>query len=316
MRNPLPAPVQLLRVFGPLVMAGLLGACTLLIPENPSTPRYNSVLGPPRAPQKNPGGSPGADLSPRPTAPVVQQATAFPPVDSATQVRAQEILAADVPPPVGMADMGRRMPSENQGDAMQMAASDYPSLHSVPPAPPTGTPDSDAARLARIRAQLEADQRAADAAKARLATDAAAEPSLLNTPPIQPVPGPQSMSRPAAGGSIALPPPPPPLAQAGGTAWDRNPAMAGSPPPSFAAAPMSAPAMEPIVLRPPSAAASPGLGYASPAPAAAPAPAMAPAMAGGFNPMAGTEPITLRPPTSYAGGTAYLPNSRYSTRRN
>lgn len=82
---------------------------------------------------------------------------------------------------------------------------------------------------------------------------------------------------------------------------------------------MNAPAMEPIVLRAPQTTPmpAPSFSYASsPVPASPPVQNMAPAMAGGFNPMAGAEPITLRAPTSYAGGTAYLPNSRYSTRRN
>lgn len=291
-----------------VVACTALGACNLIIPENPSTPRYNTVVGEVRKPEQNPGGSPARRAAPARMAP---QSAAFPPVDPATEARAQEIMASDVPPPMMAAPAmaGRQMPVENNGT--QMAASDYPNLHQIPATAPE--PDA-AARLARVRAQLEADRAAAGNDARRLATDAAAEPSLLNEPvpaPITPM-APQSSYTPPAPGMIALPPPPPPLAQSAGTAWDRSAA-----PMAVASAPMSSPPLEPIVLRAPGASVpndpSP-FGYS--APAAAPAPSMSPAMAGGFNPMAGTEPITLRPPTTFAGSTSYLPNSRYATRRN
>ncbi len=323
--------VRISRIAAPLTLAVLfLPACSLLIPENPSAPRYNSVLGPPRAPQLNPDRGPGPQSqAPAPMRITETTAMNFPPVDAQTQSRAQEIMASDVPPPAALpvsdqAPLARRMPEEN----MTVAQSSYPDLHSIPPTPPAGEEE----RLSRIRAQLEADRMAAGAAKNKLAADAAAEPSLLNEMPsiqaIPPVnrtpmpaaPMPQSqapaMSAPATTASntsyIALPPPLPPMGQS---------PMAPAPV-SVAAAPtlQSAP-LEPIMLRPPSGANEAAIA-ATPAFAPTPAPAttapvaMAPAMAGGFNPMAGSAPINLRAPTSFAGGTEYLPNSRYSTRRN
>lgn len=316
MRIYLPSTAPVLRLVGPLLLALSLSACNLLIPENPSAARYNKVLGAPRAPELNPGNASGGER--RSQAPLRGPETAqapqaaFPPVSPETEMRAQEIVAADVPPPPGAAPL-RQMPNENQAPPMQMAGN-YPDLTTVPPTPPMGA-ESDAARLARVRAQLEADRAEAAGAKARLATDAAAEPSLLNEPmpaPITPAPmPPQSYNTPPNAGYIAqLPPPPPPMNQSAGTAWDRSASPIA--PPVVASA---APAMEPIVLRPPTAAASapaaPNFGYSAPVQASN----MAPAMQGGFNPMAGGDPIVLRAPTSYAGGTNYLPESRYTARR-
>ncbi len=316
MRTFHPVSAQIPRFFGPLLLAVTLCSCNLLIPENPSSPRYNSVLGQPRTPQLNPAGGPGPSSN---AAPMMQQAeapevnaTAFPPVDPATEARAREIMASDVPPPPMAAPQqnARQMPLENQ-PGMQVAGN-YPELNNVPATPPMGA-NGDAARLARVRAQLEAERNGADAARNQLATDAAAEPSLLDAPMPQAPLSPQSSIGNGPGYIAQLPPPPPPLAQAGGTTWDRNP--------SIASAPLSAPSaqtasVEPILLRAPGAQAqpAPSFGFASAAPA--PEMSMAPAMAGGFNPMAGSEPITLRAPTNYAGGTSYLPDSRYATRRN
>lgn len=311
MRNHSLIPVPLPRILGPLLLAVSLCSCNLLIPENPSAPRYNSVLGGPRKPMLNPGANNGASMqapvreeAPRKTAAMMATEAQFPPVAPETEMRAQEIMASDVPPPVGQ----RAMPMENAQPGMQVAQSNYPNLNNVPPTPATGTPDSAEARLARVRAQLEAERMGVDYERQRLATDAAAEPSLLNEPvPVMPpmgAPMPPQSSMMTPNGMVALPPPPP-LAQSAGTAWAAN-------------APATAPAMEPIVLRPPvaQAAPSPNISYANPGPMPSMSPAMAPAMSGGFNPMAGTEPINLRAPTSYAGSTSYLPNSRYSTRRN
>lgn len=329
MRNSSRKNVQIPRCLGALAMAATLCSCTLFIPENQSSPRYNTVVGAPRTPQLNPsGGGVGSNYvapqSQLKKAPEVQ-AAAFPPVDAVTDARAREIMAADVPPPVAQANM-RQTPIENQ-PGMQLAAN-YPDLHSIPPTPTTGV-DGDAARLARVRAQLEAERNNADAARTQLSTDAAAEPSLLNEPgvvpppmPINSAPLPPQSSNTAYPSVIAqLPPPPPPITQSSGTAWDRAAPMSSTPPPYVAAAPTIAPAMEPIILRAPGSnaepAAAPRLAYSAPAPAAPVAgAAMAPAMSGGFNPMANGDAIVLRAPTSYAGGTAYLPNSRYATRRN
>jgi hypothetical protein len=295
-----------------------LPACSLLIPENPSTPRYNSVLGAPRAPELNPAAA--RSMSPTSSA-APANAPSFPPVDPATEARAAQIMAAQSAAPtesVAVSDLGsaRQRPSEN-GQPM-MVAGNYPDLHSVPPKPT----DNAQARLDKVRAELEAERTGADNARAKLSSDAAAEPSLIGTvPPPEPVNvapvAPPPGTGPQSSGYIALPPPPPPLASSAGTPWDRSapPQIASAPIGGVAPALSANAAMEPIILRPPAGMAS---AQASPftRPAAAPMaaqPAMAPALSGGFNPMADAAP-SLRAPTSYASG--YLPPSRYTTRRN
>jgi hypothetical protein len=293
---------QIPRYLGCFALAVTLCSCNLLIPENPSAPRYNSVLGGPRAPALNPAGSGAsgagnaAPASPATGLTALTPASAAAPVAAMAKAPGDEIVAADVPPPAPLADQqARRVPVENQLGA-QLAAN-YPDLGAIPPTPPLGD-QGDAARLARIRAQLEADSRDAAAARNQLNRDAAAEPSLLNAPVpvVPPVPSPSMPPQSSVGnapGYIAQLPPPPPSPQ--------NIAGAG---------------LEPIVLRAPGS--STPATQSARASVAAPAEgsALAPAMAGGFNPMAGSEPILLRAPTSYAGGTSYLPDSRYATRRN
>lgn len=336
MRKPLHSRSVSVRILSLVLMAASLPACSLLIPENPSAPRYNDVLGGPRRPALNPGGD-AASAGPRAKAD-------FPPVDPSTEARARDIMASDVPPPAAMAAPmtpvataqpapatgGRQVPVEN----MTVASSNYPDLHTVPSPPPAGTDT----RMDAVRQQLEIERNAANGAATRLQGDAAAEPSLIgvplpepvraspnavpvNTMPVvptpvpaaepQPIGVPQSSNNPAptANGYIALPPPPPPL-NAGGSA----PTSTAFAIPTANPAPIGNAPMEPITLRAPTgnvASAAPvALNYGAPSQAAPMAPS-----ASGFNPMDGAAPITLRAPTSYASGGNYLPPSRYATRR-
>ncbi len=316
------------------VMVSLLtSGCALLIPENPSSPRYNKVVGERRVPQENrksmqgvgPQSSMAAPVAPVAQAPIVEQqmpidtspaiapapapiaSMDLPPVDPMTQRIAAERLSAE----------GRSIPSEN----IQTASSDYPQLNQVPPAPARSGPDSDAERLRMVREQLERDRAAATSTTQQVRDAAAREPSMLGPngtvpapEPIMsapvPAPAPQSFNAPVSvpsdvRGNIALLPPPP--------VFNAPAPMAASAPAPIQmdALPMSAPApqmntaaMEPIVLRPPV--------VATPAPAFVPTPAPAapafrsmPAATGSFDPMAGAN-------TSYAASSSgYLPASRY-----
>ena len=292
-------------------MACTMSACALLIPENPSTPRYNDVLGGPRAPKLNPASAGRSSMAPAPVR--QQQASLHAPTVAAAPVPVQEIVSVDTSPPTGantptglIAEVPasvRAVPAGNQ-DPIQMAAG-YPDLHSIPPTPTVGA-GGDAERLARVRAQLEAERNGADAERQRLSTDAAAEPSLLGTPlpePVRPAaPAPQSAA-PAVGAIAQLPPPPPPIGQSAGTPWDRSAPMEVTSAPQVAAVP--GPGLEPIVLRAPTGIETPIYGNG----------AMGEPPPSGFAQLPPTDAITLRPPVSVAGG-AYLPDSRYAARRN
>lgn len=107
-----------------LVCLVFISGCRYLIPEDPSAPRYNSVLGGKRAPEKNDetmhrpimGTNPLAAVEPVPTAPVyaanamppttMMEAPSYPPVSAQTEAIAEQRLqppanyeAAYVPPP-------------------------------------------------------------------------------------------------------------------------------------------------------------------------------------------------------------------------
>ena len=284
----------LARLLPSLALAFVLCSCSLLIPENPSAPRYNSVLGGPRRPELNPTASGGDSQSMNhhaaPAADPSQQA--YEPTSFAAP--ADQITSNEVPPPAAMVTSqspysGRQMPAENQ------YAGNYPALQSVPP---SNTDPKEVGRLNAIRSQLESDRDAAAADKAKLNNDAISEPSLIGTQPPSPVSQPQSMLTPS--GSVALPPPPPPLA----SSPNYNP-MA-----SYRSVPVQNASLEPIVLHPPSANSTPlpppQLSYTPslPLPAGNNTQAMAPATSDGFNPMAGSG--------AYASNGSYLPDSRYA----
>ncbi len=284
------------RILGCLALAASLCSCSLLIPENPSAPRYNKVLGAPRKPELNPSASGGDGQSMNHTTPTTPVAQNDPmPVGVDAQPHSSDIIANDVPPPVAQAPLqnDRQMPAENGSMTLAAGGGTYPTLTQAPPSP---TDPQAIGRLNAIRTQLEGDRAAANADKDRLSNDVNAEPSLIGTTPPAPInASPQSMMTP--NGAVALPPPPPPLMQANAA-------------PSFAAPVYNAngAALEPITLHPPGTASTalppPQLSYTPTLPTAN-VQAMAPASTDGFNPMASSG--------TYASN-GYLPDSRYAHR--
>ncbi len=164
------------RWFTAALLGGTLSACAYIIPPSPNEPRNNTVQGEIRKPINNPTSSgkrsaltPDELPNAAPVAPVKQ--AALPPVDNATQQRAEAIIQ----------NSDRRMPVENA--QFQVSSNGYPPIHSVPPMPVTTGPDSAQSQLNATKAELEADRSNAVAATETLAKDAAAEPSMLSELP-------------------------------------------------------------------------------------------------------------------------------------
>lgn len=170
-----------------LALCSALVGCGYFIPPDKSVPRYNSVNGDARRPELNPAPgqapvpTPESDASPALTGmPQVAQAPAMPPmpaypaVSPETQARADAMMANPAPAPIASSEsIARRVPEENA----TASNNSYPPLNSVPPA---SSVDHDAAaRLARVRAQLEQERNSANTDKNQLVRDAAAEPSLM-----------------------------------------------------------------------------------------------------------------------------------------
>ncbi len=294
-----------------LLLTVSLGGCSYLIPPNPSSPRYNTVVGERHAPALNAQSATGA---PTETAAVTPpDAPNFPPVDDATRIRAQqEMTAAQPVDAVSSAPLpsptanGRVVPVENAAPTVTVAENTtYPSLASVPPRPVISGDESDAARLARIRSALEADRASANTARDQLAHDAAQEPSMQplpeatgTVPPPAPVsvapvapppaatpspsftPAPQSSNVPAPNSIAPVPtpvfPPPPPPSNMSALPPAVIPAQSAAIRTPVANATFSTPAVTPV------AAVAPAPVF-QPMPSAPPAPAVA--------------PIVLRPPT-------------------
>lgn len=337
-------------------MASLwLASCAFLIPEDESTPRYNTVVGEPRRPQLNSHvGAPAAMAAP---VPVVQQsASPLPPVDPAVQREAQQRM-----------QLAQATPQESEGffdglafwrsgaepDASMRTVPEenraYPELHAVPPRPALAGPDAAATRLNATRSELENSRGAVNAAGQQLHRDAASEPSLLNEPrptvPVVPAPEPISSApvpppgmaaaspvavpfpdavapaTPLAGTIAMLPPPPPVFAVQPAPAAPAPIAMAAAPAaPAVTYFPPQAPAASaPAGMEPivlrPPVAAAPPAFVPTPAPMAAAPQPMAPAISGGFDPMADAAPRASYASVGRAPSTGYLPASRYTGRR-
>lgn len=286
--------------------------CALFIPDNPSEPRYNKVVGERHAPlenQRSMRGAQGASMAapvdavqeqsmmvtppppesaqpmavPTPTAAVAPApepvtAMSLPPVDANTQRLAQSQIQQDS----GLqAAAARSMPEENR----QYASSEYPVLNNVPPTPPRPS----TAQMNAMRTQLEQDRASAMQAKDQLSRDAAAEPSMLNnlSPAVTVPPADAIRSTPIGQPGMA------PL-----------PAAQPAPVPAITPMPQAAPAMPPQSSLPPppaplaSTAMPPAM---APMPmASAPAPiqmdAMPMATAAAAPATGGLEPIQLRAP--------------------
>ena len=173
------------------LLAGL-SACTYLIPDDPSQPRYNIVLGEKHRPLNNhTDAPPPGQVSMTPFSQSVEvpqpvqmaQNTAnpslppLPPVDDATRARADQILGA-APPPAQSTMNERRRPVENPP-----LESEAPSISSVPPRPVYSASENLQSRMDDTRRDLEQDRARAQVEKSRLASEAAAEPSMLTGRP-------------------------------------------------------------------------------------------------------------------------------------
>ncbi|MFZ4541521.1 MAG: hypothetical protein ACOYNL_06890 [Rickettsiales bacterium] len=176
----------------PFSIALLLSSCAYLIPPDTNEPRHNTVLGAPHKPQLNVttiGVGPQSNNTVRDTMQVAPQQVAameraapvtavtrsdlpnLPPVDPSTRAQAEREMASV---------SERRIPMENQ---FQVAANDYPDLHSVPARPTLNGPGSTQSRLIETKSYLEQDRTQSEISKAALSRDAAAEPSMLSELP-------------------------------------------------------------------------------------------------------------------------------------
>lgn len=320
-------------IFMLLVATFSAGGCAFLIPDNPSTPRYNSVIGERRVPKENMGmlkngGAPAMSPGMPMTAPEpMVQATPLPPVAAAPSTGAPEPIMAL--PPVDaqtqriadarLADearqQGRSVPAEN----MQLASSDYPILSDVPPAPPVSGDASAAERLGNVRRELEQQRVVSEQAKTQLERDAAAEPSMLSD-----LPSPASSAAPTPTPTMNVPaspvhrgiadlPPPPPLSAAPAPVPAMVPGAGAQAPIPMDQLPMGQaappPASAPIALT----AVPPPMQTA----ALAPIQLRPPGSAGqGFDPISanGSSPRTMSYAASQPVGN-FLPTSRYAYRR-
>jgi hypothetical protein len=333
------------RLYPILILPLALASCAYFIPENPNTPRYNQVMGERHPPQENIGSMRAGQQSasapvepiyaePIATAPVTgpddgyQPPAGLPPVDAQTKAIAQQRMQTAqnestvidrINPWSSGAQPGeqRMVPMENQPAVNN---GDYPVLNEVPPAPSSS---ADAARLAKVRQQLEHDRLQSEVTTTKTLRDAQSDPSML-----APMPEPTSSTVPAPDPVSSAPLPPPINMDSYNTAPVNVPPMnqvrsiASLPPPPaplMAASPVAnasaqSASIEPILLRQP----APIMAPEPPAYSLNPPPpspvAMVPA-SGSFDPMAGAPPITLKPPTQQASAQAYLPPSRYSYRR-
>lgn len=321
----------------PLVSLLLAPGCALLIPDNPSTPRYNTVMGERHMPELNPRGAMGPQSrasTPEMTPPAPRQAAIAPaavPAVAAAPAPAP-VVAMDLPPVSPQTqqiaqqriEAARSVPEEN----IQLASGDYPLLNDVPRTAPATGDAAAAAQLEKVRLQLEVDRNAASATTRQVKDEAAAEPSMLSDlpPTSKKAPAPAAIeSTPIAPPAPAAAPKAPALPPTG--MMERAPVppsrIAELPPPPAPMVAANAPiAMDALPMgeaRIPVAATTP----AAPPMAAdglppiqlkAPLPAMASADTS-FNPMQGAAPITLTPPQSRTATGTFLPTSRYAYRR-
>lgn len=332
MRFP-PAVYGLIPVLCLLLLAP---GCALLIPDNPSEPRYNKVVGERHMPEMNPRGTVGPQSSVAPvpvamaapspeitaaplatpaaaTPPSATPAMALPPVSAQTRQIAQQRI-----------DAARSIPEEN----IQLASGDYPLLNDVPRTAPATGDAAAAAQLEKVRVQLEGERANASATTREVKAEAAAEPSMLSDlpPTSTKAPAPKAIpSKPIAPPAPALQPATLPSSQLQRAPVPEASRITQLPPPpaplDAAHAPIAMDAMPMGEARVPVASAAP-----APAPAAmasdglppiqlkAPLPPMASADTS-FDPMQGASGITLTPPKSRALSGTFLPSSRYAYRR-
>lgn len=291
-----------------------LSACSYLIPPNPSAPRYNEVVGERHVPLLNAQSAAGMASD---NSNLSANAAGFPPVDQTVRVQAEQEMAAasqpvtpvtSAPLPAPMSD-ARMVPVENQtvqaAPSFNVAGNHYPNLADVPPRPVITGDDSEAARLANVRAALEADRANANNAREQLAHDVAAEPSMLPPESTGTVPPPAPVSvAPVAPPAATMPAAPMPSFTPAPQSSNAPATIAPVPTPVFAPPPppSNMSALPPAVIRPVStpmvtanvsAPSAPSFSFA-PAPAVTAVPP-APIVSASIAPPA-PAPIVLRPP--------------------
>ena len=302
---------------GSFLALSVLAGCAYFIPQSTNAPRYNSVEGERRAPQlnnvssaprtdprsiSNPSFQPQSSVPAQPVTPVAPVVKEPPFVENTNPPLRSEPPAPtpvaetyswwnpmgwfveDVPP---AATSARKVPPQNGA----MEAQGYPQLQDTPTSPFTPAQTD---QLNATRSDLEAERTAADRRASQLATDAAAEPSLLAPQPaVPPVP------------SVVRPEPSTGDASIAATPKVVNPAPQGY---SIPALESSVLAQEPIQLRPPKGAGVPATTSGG---QSASASAMNPTTSG-FDPMSGAEMAPVaKPPSGLYPGSGYLPPSRY-----
>ncbi len=302
---------------GSLLALSTLASCAYFIPQSTNVPRYNTVEGERRAPQLNSiSTAPRSDprkindpaFQPQSSVPAQTMTPTAPVVKEQTFVETTNAAPRSVPPkptpvvetyswwnPMGWFDgeaspaaaPARQVPPQNAA----IEAQGYPQLQDTPTSPFTPAQTN---QMNATRSDLEAERTAADRRASQLATDAAAEPSLL---------APQSAAPLAP--SVVRPDPSTGDASIAATPKVVNPPLRGD---SIPASESSTVTLEPIQLRPPS---GNGVPATTSGGQSASASAMNPTISG-FDPMSGAEAAPVaKSPTSLYPGTGYLPASRY-----
>lgn len=326
---------QLAQFLALTALTSIISGCAYIIPEDPNQPRNNKVIGDTHRPQLNNAVGPQSMNKPRvaPQQMAQVQVNDLPPVDAATQARAQQVMASNAGLP-----SDRRVPVENaqfQNGQFQVAAAEYPPINSVPERPIMYGPGSTQERLNAVQSDLQHRRDDAAAEKEALARDAAAEPSMLSAlpktdgvvPPSDPVnvapvvpqtaplpaavvPAPQQLRPVVKPSSMAAPLPP--VANAA-PACIPVAAVAPRPVPQKLEPIVLKAPLEPIVLTPPPA-------EEAVAPVTVPAPKPVAAVAkprSDFDPMAvaANAPAARAASAASYASNAYLAPSRYSDHR-
>lgn len=341
-----------LRFAGSLLLLASVSGCTYLIPDDQSSPRYNTVVGERHKPERNsdrpvrtPETPEAMNMSvPEPVAapvtlvsssdlPPSGNPVSLPPVDPAVKAKAEQQMSASSDAALVISSPNaRKVPTENK--EFQVADNSGAGLLNVPPHPVNVGENSPSARLSNARMDLEQSRADALQANGQLRRDAAAEPSMLSTPqaaPISvaplpaPVPAPAPTPAPVPHAAL-VPAPAPYIAPA--------PRLTPPPPPpapvASAQVPPPAPGVKsfnPMAALPPEPVAAKPIQLTAPAPVA-PAPAPVPLARAGsatgapslppsssaFDPLAGSSASGTTMASSNVG-VGYLPPSRYVYRR-
>lgn len=290
---------------GSLVAMMTLASCAYFIPKSTNAPRYNTVEGERRAPALNPSSAaprndlramqnpayqPQSQMSSQPLTPTPPMAVEQPFVETTAAPRTAP------PPAVTQAqkeydwwDPSGWFTSDAPAPAAAPAASRNPQLQDTPPSPVATGQAAAREQLMNGQSDLEASRTAAGVRASQLATDAAAEPSLLAPLPTEPAPVPPAPSvvRPHSG---------------------NVPRVVTAPAPEYT---NEVTIQEPIQLRPPSGNGVPVVTSAGQSTSQS---IMEPSVST-FDPMSGAEPPPPAPASGVYPGSGYLPPSRYQQGR-